>query len=566
MSLGMKLLVALAVGLPLLWLVPVIVAGRRTRWGLPLLPLPALMLALVSGEGWQWPLPWLLLDGIWLLDDLRRVFLVLTALLWCCAGLFAVGYLERVHQRRFLVFWCLSLCGNLGLILASDVGSFYSFFALMTFASYGLVVHDGTANALRAGRVYMAMAVMGEMLLLAGLMLAVAVADSGRLADLPAAVAQAQNRHLITALLVTGFGVKAGLPLLHFWLPLAHPVAPTPASAVLSGAMIKAGLLGWLLTLPLGHEALEGWGNLLVGAGAVAALGGALVGVCQNQPKAVLAYSSISQMGLMLLLVGAALATPDRADLMVPVVALYALHHGLAKGALFLATAVQLPAQGRGRGLFWLLIALPGFSLAGLPFTSGALSKLALKEALAGDQLAMAAAPALTVIMSAGAVATLLLVLRFLWLQHRHGTRGQNPPALTLGWLLTVACSLLLFWWLPWQVDGLVKPPHWLPEPYQYLGLLWPILAALVTGALAAAWISRAPRIPPGDLLVPLQAMTRRLLLHLNVPAVRPPAEPGTLIRRWPQLPCWSSAVEQRLRAGATLALAVLVLLMVALV
>lgn len=272
MSPGLKLLVLAAVGLPLIWLLLVPVAGRWLRFGLPLLPLPALVLALTPGD-WQWALPWLLLDSLWLLDDLRRVFLALTALLWCSAGLFAIGYLDGNHLKRFVVCWCLTLCGNLGLVVAGDAGSFYSFFALMTFASYGLVIHEGSPEALRAGRVYMVMAVMGEMLLLAGLMLAAAAADSGRLSELPAAIAASGHGHLITGLLVTGFGVKAGLPLLHFWLPLAHPVAPTPASAVLSGAMIKAGLLGWVLTLPLGQDGFAMWGDALVVAGAVASLG-----------------------------------------------------------------------------------------------------------------------------------------------------------------------------------------------------------------------------------------------------------------------------------------------------
>ncbi|GGY59751.1 complex I subunit 5 family protein [Marinobacter zhanjiangensis] len=564
MSPEMTFLVLAAVGLPLVWLLLVPVAGRWLRFGLPLLPLPALVLALVPGD-WQWALPWLLLDSLWLLDDLRRVFLVLTALLWCSAGLFAIGYLDGKHLKRFVVCWCLTLCGNLGLVIAGDAGSFYSFFALMTFASYGLVVHDGSVEALHAGRVYMVMAVLGEMLLLAGLILAVAVTGSGQLADLPEAIAKADHAHLITGLLLTGFGVKAGLPMLHFWLPLAHPVAPTPASAVLSGAMIKAGLLGWVLTLPLGHEGFRDWGDALVIAGAVASLGGALIGVCQTQTKAVLAYSSISQMGLMLLLVGAALATPERVDLILPVIALYALHHGLAKGALFLSSTVRLPRQRVSRGLFWLLIALPGFALAGLPWTSGALAKLAMKEVLKADKLAMVTAPYLAPLMTAGAVATLLLVLRFLWLQRLKDETGRNPLALTLGWSLATLGSLLLFWWLPWQAEGLVASPRWLPESYQYWPLLWPILVALVIGGLAARLIPRAPRIPPGDALVLLELGGRWLWSWLERPVFRGPRAPASLNRLWRHLPGWSASAEQGLRAGGILALTVLILLMAAL-
>ena len=94
-----------------------------------------------------------------------------------------------------------------------------------------------------------------------------------------------------------GFGIKAGALALHFWLPLAHPAAPVPASAVLSGAMIKAGLLGWLRFLPLGYAALPAAGLGLVGVGLAAALIGAAAGALQRNPKTVLAWSSVARWG-----------------------------------------------------------------------------------------------------------------------------------------------------------------------------------------------------------------------------------------------------------------------------
>ncbi len=481
-----SVLILLAVCLPLLYPVMALPAGWESamRFALPLLPLPALVLALVTEPGWQLQLPWLLNGGLWAMDDLRRVFLLLTAVLWTVAGVYAVGYLSAHHLRRFCVFWGLTLAGNLGLTVAADIGSFYSFFALMTFAGYGLVVHEGTEEASYAGRVYLVMAVFGEMAILAGLLLASAAADSQMLGDLPAAIADSPQRDLMMALLMAGFGVKAGLPLLHFWLPLAHPVAPTPASAVLSGAMIKAGLLGWLVTLPFGEIALPGWGALMIVAGAVGSIGAAVLGVFQQRPKAVLAYSSISQMGLMVLMVGAAMADPQRAPVLFSVIALYALHHGLAKGSLFLSAGVSLPAGRLRRAAVWLLIALPGLALAGLPFTSGALAKLAMKEGLAEDKLEFALAGYLSSLMTAGAVATLLLVLRYLWTLSGKLETGRNPPMLAAGWLTAVGVSLVAFWWMPWEVEGLVKTPVWLPAPYQLWALIWPMLIAFVLAVL----------------------------------------------------------------------------------
>ncbi len=456
------------------------------RYSLPLLPLPFLLLALWREPGWSVELPWLLFGSVWGVDELRHTFLLLTALLWTAAGVFASGYLKPRHLCRFWLFWALTLAGNLGLVIAQDIASFYSFFALMTFAGYGLVVHEGAAEANRAGRVYLAMAVAGEMAILTGLLMAAQQAGSGLLADLPAAIADADRRWLMMLLLLSGFGVKAGLPLLHFWLPLAHPVAPTPASAVLSGAMIKAGLLGWLVTLPFGEVSLPGWGNALVVLGAVGSLGGALLGVRQQRPKAVLAYSSISQMGLITLMVGAALANTELAAPLFAVIGLYVLHHGLAKGSLFLSTAMALPAGRSGQWLFWVLVALPGLSLSGLPFTSGAASKLAMKELLRPENFEFAPAPYLPALMSAGAVATMLLVWRFLWLQRAAAGVGSNFGFMWLGWGLATISSLVLFWLLPWP--GAVPDKAW---PHTMVAeawsLFWPILLASIVAFVAVS-------------------------------------------------------------------------------
>ncbi|WP_372987261.1 complex I subunit 5 family protein [Marinobacter sp.] len=454
------------------------------RYSLPLLPIPAILAGLMAElDNWL-ELPWLLIGGVWGLDELRQTFLLLTSVLWATAGIFAVGYLTPRKLRAFCVFWALTLTGNLGLIISVDLASFYSFFALMTFAAYGLVVHESTDEANRAGRVYLAMAVAGEMALLTGLLMAAQQADSMLLGQLPAAIASSEQRWLIIALLVSGFGVKAGLPFLHFWLPLAHPVAPTPASAVLSGAMIKAGLLGWLVTLPFGELSLPTWGNTLVILGAIGALGGAVLGLKQVRPKTILAYSSISQMGLITLMVGAAMANTAQAATLFSAIALYALHHGLAKGCLFLSTAVELPAERRSRWLVWLLIGLPGLSLAGLPFTSGAAAKFAMKNALKPEQYEFAMAEYLPLIMSAGAVATMLLIWRFLWALHQSAQTGNNHRFKWLGWVAASVCSLVAFWFLP-GARSTAGHSWFAVTPSEAWSLIWPI--ALAT-AIAGAW------------------------------------------------------------------------------
>lgn len=547
----MMLWLLLSLATPLLVL-PLSLASalHRQQWRLlPLLPLPALSLALLGPADWQLEIPQLLLGSHWQLDAIRQPFFLLTTLLWSVAGLFALGY---VQQRRaaFALFWGLILSGNLGLVLAGDLVSFYSCFALMTFAGYGLVVHERKPEAFRAGRVYLVMAVLGEMALLTGLILAAGAANSLLLADLPAGIVAADQAMPIMLLLLVGLGVKAGLPLLHLWLPLAHPVAPTPASAVLSGAMIKAGLLGWLLILPLGQAGYTELGLAIALLGVLASLGAALVGVCQQQTKAVLAYSSISQMGLMVLMLGVVLAEPERADWLLPVIGLYALHHGLAKGTLFLSVGITRPDGRFRRALYWLLLALPGLALAGLPLTSGAQAKLAMKQALAPQGLDILLAPLLSGLLSAGAVATSLLVLRFLWLLRQQPPAADSNICMQLGWGLALASSLLLFPWLVPSVPNAIAP-----QPGDQLDalfkLLWPILLALTLAALTLGLGIKAPAIPKGDLIVLFEAAAKpgQQTAVAARPRVYTEIDSDRVYRLRRHLSLWR-ALEPRLRSG----------------
>jgi hydrogenase-4 component B len=512
--------VILALALPLVlaafWSAPSLraVVGRLSPWA----PLPALLLALVAEPGASLQLDWILLGSSFGLTEVTRVFLLFTALLWWGAGLYARGYLRDDPRRpRFELLWLLTLAGNLMLILALDVVSFYAGFALMTFAAYGLVIHTDKPEARRAGRVYLAMAVLGEGLILAGLLLAVVQADAGiqpLLADLPAAVATSDQRDLLIALLWLGFGVKAGLPLLHLWLPLAHPVAPVPASAVLSGAMIKAGLLGWLHTLPIGLVSLPGWSALVIVAGFVAAFGAAFLSLHQEHPKTVLAYSSISQMGLITVGIGMALQEPDLRPLLVAAIAVYALHHGLSKGALFLGVGIARHPGRLAGPLLWLLLALPALSLAGV-MTSGVVAKLGLKAALDTQATLPDWWDHLPRLLELAAVGTTLIMARYLWLLQSESQGDRAPAASWWGWVLLLASGPVLVF----------LPGHWglidrdAITPGDWVSLSWPVLLGTALALIGARTLRPWP-IPPGDLLA-LITPRPQTVTRIRAPAAR---------------------------------------------
>jgi formate hydrogenlyase subunit 3/multisubunit Na+/H+ antiporter MnhD subunit len=528
-----ELLLVVTPGLPLalalLWPVPRL---RRALVAVaPWAALPALVLAFHPGaEGAGLHVP-ALFTGLHLgVDGMGRAFLLFTALLWVTAGAFARSYHARDPMREpFFGFFALTMAGNLGVVLAGDMMSFYLFFALMTFAAYGLVVHRRDEEARRAGRIYIVMAIMGELCILVALF-SLGWAFRGmpvfgdEMATAWSALHEVGWAGGVALLAVLGFGVKAGLAPLHLWLPLAHPVAPTAASALLSGAMIKAGLLAWVRFLP-GDPALPELGLALAVVGVASAFYGVVMGLAQDDPKTVLAYSSVSQMGYMAVGVGLLMQAPGWAPVGLLAVALYAVHHGVAKGALFLAVGVGDRAPGgvsRWPLLVILAAALPALALAGAPLTSGARAKGALKSAL--RELEPAWYQALDGVLLLAAFGTTLLMARFLVVLRTRMSAGENgddgsgkpaPWGLAVPWLALVAAGSLGALWLPVAYPA----PEGVGLPGIASGLwaaAWPVLAG---GAVAGA-VWRRPallgslgrvRVPAGDLVVLFEWLSRRL-------------------------------------------------------
>ena len=489
MSEGTLLAIALATPLALLAACLWKWARERVPSLLVLAPLPAFVAAWLEAGGASVVFPPALLGLRFELDPSGAMLLAAGALLWATAGAYAGIYLrDKPNRGRFVVWWLMTLVGNLGTFLVADLAGFYLFFTVASLAAYGLVAFDETPEAKRAAGLYVGLAVLGEAFLLMALVLLAQSAPTGSslISDAVAALAQSPWRAYALAFLFLAFGLKIGLVPFHVWMPLTYTAAPIAAAAVLSGSAVKVGVIGFIRFLPFA-TAMPGWGEVLTIVGVFSAYFGVLVGITQSHPKTILAYSSVSQMGLLAAILGMGLSAGDQST---PLVATFsAVFHVLVKGGLFLALGLVAPTR---RGVWLVLVpaAVLALGLGGLPLTGGALAKSLAKPVL-GDG-------AIGVLVSLAAVGSTLLMLHFL-----RRTWDQTHEVDTLGaraaWLVTAFAAIVLPWILyPDVADAPLQDALGLKELW---GALWPVALGALLGLALWRWGEALPRIPAGDVL-----------------------------------------------------------------
>ena len=473
---------------------------RAFAWAMtPLAPLPAIPAAALAiwGAPFGAELPALRVN-LWL-DRPGGMLLAAAALVWLIRSVFALtDGAGRPNADRFAVSWLLTMAGSLGVFIAADLLTFYLVYAMVSVPAYYLIVSDEDAGSSRAAGVYLAFTLIGEAVLLIAFVMLAAGEPGGSL-DIRAVVAALPAspwRDAALALLIIGFGMKIGLVPMHGWMPLAYTAAPIPAAAVLSGAAVKAEIIGLIRFLPAG-AALPSFGEALAWAGFVSAFYGAAIGLTQQNPKTVLAYSSVSQMGVIAAALGMGLASANQgaaAD-----AAFYAVNHVFVKAGLFLTVGVVAAHSGRGRTWALIVGGLLALSLAGLPLTGGALAKLAVKGPFGDGPAKWAAA--------ASAAASTALMLHFVMrLARAQNDEGKASPERVWSWLSLAALSVLV----PWLMfpaaggdvaDALAAGPLW--------DATWPMLvgAALFAGLWALG--DPLPRVPAGDIVVAEEAAFR---------------------------------------------------------
>jgi len=329
-------------------------------------------------------------------DGFRALYALIAGGMWLMTSLFSQQYLRHEDNvPRYAAFTLLTFAATLGVFLADNLLTVFLFFEIMSLSSYPWVAHSETPEALRAAETYLYIALIGGLCMLMGLFLLPGELLFSSLDTLPelAEALEPGALWLPCSLMLIGFGAKAGAFPLHVWLPKAHPVAPAPASALLSGMLTKTGVFGILvLTAKLMlHNA--SWGALLFWLGVITMLIGALLALLSNNLKRVLASSSLSQIGFILLGAGLCALLGEENGLAAWGTVTHMVNHSLFKLLLFLCAGVVAmnihaldlnSARGFGRRKPVLHIAfLSGLlGISGIPLFSGYISKSLLHEAL----------------------------------------------------------------------------------------------------------------------------------------------------------------------------------------
>lgn len=546
----------------------------------------------------------------WRLDPLAAFFLVPIHGLGAAGTLYGVRYWSQAEHpasgRELRLCFGLLIAALAGVVLAADAVSFLLAWEIMALSAFLLVTtEDERADVQQAGWVYLVATHAGTLTLFALFALWGSASGSLELRALPAGAGPPGLPGILFLLALLGFGLKAGIVPMHFWLPAAHAHAPSHVSALLSGIVLKMGIYGLLRILPLLPAPPPAVGVLLLAAGAASALYGVLFALGQHDLKRLLAYHSIENvgiivMGLGLALIGVAARQPAWAALGLAGCLLHVWNHALFKALLFLAAGSVIHAAGtreidRLGGLARpmagsaALFAVGAAAICGLPPLNGFVSELLIYVGLlriAGDGrdgLWSAAPLAVPLLALAGALALACFVKAF-------GTVFLGPPRsqeaarahesapsmrvamglLALGCIGIGALPVLV---MP-ALDHVVQ--SWLPAepPPPSLAQLVPwsavmaVNAVLVAGVAAAAlWLRSRSRArppaqsvtwdcgyaPPGPTMAYTASSFAQTLVGLHAWLLRPRATDGVAKDPFPAPRGFHSRVPEPVMEGALL-------------
>ena len=326
-------------------------------------------------------------------DGFRSIYAVIAAFMWLVTSLMSPEYFAHYRNRnRYYLFLLITLGATEAVFLSADLYTTFVFFEMMSLCSYVWVAQDEKAGSLRAGATYLAVAVIGGMVLLMGIFLLYQQVGT-LMIDAITDSAAGKNLWPAALCMFVGFAGKAGAYPIHIWLPKAHPVAPAPASALLSGILTKTGIFGILvISCRMLLEDVR-WGAFVLLIGVITMFLGALLALFSVNFKRTLACSSVSQIGFILVGVGMLVLLGEENTLAVRGTFLHMVNHSLFKLILFLVAAViyqnthkldlnEIRGFGRKKPGLMFCYLMGALGIGGIPGWSGYVSKTLLHEGI----------------------------------------------------------------------------------------------------------------------------------------------------------------------------------------
>lgn len=407
------------------------------------------------------------------LESFRLLYIMIAAFMWMMTTILSREYMKHHdNKNRFYLFMLATLGATMGVFLSADLYTMFIFFEIMSFTSYVWVAQEETEVSLKAAATYLAVAIIGGLVMLMGIFILYHVLGTVKIDELLLAAALYEgNLSMIYAAgvcLLVGFGAKAGAFPLHIWLPKAHPVAPAPASALLSGILTKVGIFGILITSCDLFLCDAAWGRLILGIGVLTMFGGALLAVFSIDLKRMLACSSMSQIGFILVGIGMQGILGMENMTAIHGTLLHMVNHSMIKLVLFMAAGVifmnahaldlnEIRGFGRKKPLLKAIFLIGALAIAGIPLFGGYISKTLLHESILeyGGGSLMKAVEVVFLISGGMTVAYMTKLFVAIFVEKNKDEEKQKQydekkryMNIESGFALTISALVLLVWGL----------------------------------------------------------------------------------------------------------------------
>ena len=464
-------------------------------------------------------------------DGLSIVIALVGFLLWLAVSIYSISYI-KTDLVRYYSLLLVVLGAVQGTVLAKDLISFYVFFEMTTVATYFLIIHKRNIDALQAGYKYILITLIGAFLILFSIILV--YVDTG---SYEVIMVTKSGGIIAPVLFLLGCFIKAGAVPLHIWLPDAHPAAPSPVSAFLSGVMIKIGAYGIIrFIFPILNFDLpatkigELLSSLIMSVGIASMLIGVFLALLQTDVKRLLAYHSISQMGYILLGIGLGTKLGLAGGLY------YLVNHAMFKGLLFLCMGAVAYSTGTRKldnlGGLWKRMPITTFTciiatlaISGIPPFNGFASKKVLAEAVANSSFVLKFVMMVTAALTFASFLKLISYTFFGELKKQLINVREAPLLMILPMIvLAILCALLGIYtqfafnrFIVFAIAGLVQPRSILQIKFWTQGTVLDALFIIILGFIAYFTASKLGLIGREKKEFEMGSFMAKLVKHLSV-------------------------------------------------